>query len=512
MRCDYNPAGTKTYRFASRKNVFGNGMNLANVPAKGKIDLRISVQEFMEEEASTKALTSDNPPIIEVASPDDSFYEGSLQLPNCKDIFIPDAEDLYFFDADYSAIDLHFVVWESGCEFLKEIIRNGGDVYSFLASEYYQREITKSDEERQTFKAVCHGCLTGDHEVLTKDGWVKLENLQDTDSIAVWDKESWGIHFEVPKGINRDFVHADEDLYHIEGAAFDQICTQDHKFAYTTDLPDKLQKAEAVNIPKSARLPYVGFLQEDGINLSRVEMCFIAALQADGNVAHESQDGTVTYRFKFTRERKITRMRYLLQAMKVEFKETVQEHWQNDRTLFFVKLNRYETNIKPEMKYTAWWMLSYSAKSLRYWFDELPHWDGHIRTSNGVRTSVSTTDPVAAEVMQTVAHLLGYGSKVIRNKRDETRQDLYEISFNNRKFHNMSLGKRSFVKHEGTKVYCPQTSTGFFMVRYNGNVMVTGNTNYLGKAKTLAAKAGLSIKAVNNIITMYFKKAPEILE
>lgn len=157
MRCDYNPAGTKTYRFASRKNVFGNGLNLANVPAKGKIDLRISTQEFIEEESSTKTLTSDSSPIIEVASPDDSFYEGSLQLPNCKDIFIPDAEDLYFFDADYSAIDLHFVVWESGCEFLKQIIRNGGDVYSFLASEYYQREITKSDEERQTFKAVCHG-------------------------------------------------------------------------------------------------------------------------------------------------------------------------------------------------------------------------------------------------------------------------------------------------------------------------------------------------------------------
>ena len=46
MRCDYNPAGTKTYRLSSRKNVFGNGMNLANVPSKGKIDLRVALQEY----------------------------------------------------------------------------------------------------------------------------------------------------------------------------------------------------------------------------------------------------------------------------------------------------------------------------------------------------------------------------------------------------------------------------------------------------------------------------------
>jgi DNA polymerase I-like protein with 3'-5' exonuclease and polymerase domains len=32
MRCSFNIAGTKTYRFSSSENAFGSGMNLQNVP------------------------------------------------------------------------------------------------------------------------------------------------------------------------------------------------------------------------------------------------------------------------------------------------------------------------------------------------------------------------------------------------------------------------------------------------------------------------------------------------
>lgn len=145
MRCSYNPAGTKTYRFSSRKGIDGTGTNLANVPSKGKIDLRYSVQDI---------------PGLEDADDleDDVNAErlGKIVLPNCKKMFIPDP-DMVFFDGDYSAVDLHFVVWESDCTFLKDIIKAGKDVYSILASHYYQRDITKKDPERQIFKAICHG-------------------------------------------------------------------------------------------------------------------------------------------------------------------------------------------------------------------------------------------------------------------------------------------------------------------------------------------------------------------
>jgi DNA polymerase I-like protein with 3'-5' exonuclease and polymerase domains len=151
MRCDYNPAGTKTYRLSSRKNVFGRGANLANIPSKGKLDLKIALQEY-----NIDAAEDDNS-TLELETDVGTSYEGTLQLPNVKKIFIPDSKEWMFFDADYSAIDLMFVIWESDCKFLKDIIHRGEDVYSILASHYYQREITKNDDERQIFKSICHG-------------------------------------------------------------------------------------------------------------------------------------------------------------------------------------------------------------------------------------------------------------------------------------------------------------------------------------------------------------------
>jgi DNA polymerase I-like protein with 3'-5' exonuclease and polymerase domains len=157
MRCDYNPAGTKTYRLSSRKNVFGNGMNLSNVPSHGKIDLRYSLLELdWDDNVASKEAATDNG-LMEFQTEVGTIYQGKTVLPNCKRIFIPDSDEWIFWDGDYSAGDLHFVVWESDCTYLKKVLREGKDPYSILASNYYQREITKADNERQIFKAVCHG-------------------------------------------------------------------------------------------------------------------------------------------------------------------------------------------------------------------------------------------------------------------------------------------------------------------------------------------------------------------
>jgi DNA polymerase-1 len=143
MRTSYNVAGTSTYRLASRKNAFGNGMNLQNVPSKGKIDLKYA---FMSIESGEESET-DIP---------DEVVEGISELPNCKTLFIPD-DGYTYFDIDYSGADARVVAWDSDCPFLMDIFNDASlDLYSVLATEYYKRKITKKDKERQIFKAVCH--------------------------------------------------------------------------------------------------------------------------------------------------------------------------------------------------------------------------------------------------------------------------------------------------------------------------------------------------------------------
>ena len=120
LRCSYNIAGTETFRFASRKNAFGTGLNLQNVPAGGEA-------------------------------------AAGVMLPNIKQTMIPDI-GMEFFDIDLNSADLRIVVWESDETEMKAILAAGLDPYTEVAKEYYRDPtITKKDPRRQKFKAFCHG-------------------------------------------------------------------------------------------------------------------------------------------------------------------------------------------------------------------------------------------------------------------------------------------------------------------------------------------------------------------
>jgi DNA polymerase I-like protein with 3'-5' exonuclease and polymerase domains/uracil-DNA glycosylase len=120
MRCSFNIAGTETYRFSSSQNAFGSGMNLQNIPKGG-------------EEAD------------------------GLELPNIRDLFIPDP-GMTFFDIDLSSADLRIVTWEADEPEMKAMLREGLDPYTEIAKEFYHDpSITKKDPRRQTFKSFAHG-------------------------------------------------------------------------------------------------------------------------------------------------------------------------------------------------------------------------------------------------------------------------------------------------------------------------------------------------------------------
>ena len=156
MRCSYNVAGTKTYRLASRKNIDGGGLNLANLPsgARGGFKLEQCLSDYRNDE-SEDSLED----VVDDGVENETFksvIDLGANFGRVKDMFVPDSADWVIGDVDYSAIDLHFVVWEADCKYLKGIMKSGGDVYSVLAEQYYGYPVTKDMEERQVFKAVCH--------------------------------------------------------------------------------------------------------------------------------------------------------------------------------------------------------------------------------------------------------------------------------------------------------------------------------------------------------------------
>jgi DNA polymerase I-like protein with 3'-5' exonuclease and polymerase domains len=120
MRCTFKITGTETYRFASSKNAFGTGANLQNIPKGG-------------EESS------------------------DLELPNIRELYIPDPGKTYF-DIDLDSADLRIVCWEADIPEMKAMLATGAKVYVEVAKEYYKDPtITKHHKMYGTFKSLCHG-------------------------------------------------------------------------------------------------------------------------------------------------------------------------------------------------------------------------------------------------------------------------------------------------------------------------------------------------------------------
>jgi len=142
VRTSYGIAGTSTGRLSSKKNVFGNGANLQNLPSKGKVDLRYAVEALDESEDDQLIL-------------DDLSVEGNLTLPNIKKIFLPDI-GMELSDFDLSGADIQIVAWDSECKWLMDFFANPkGKVYKYIASDFFQREIT--DKEYKLYKGIFHG-------------------------------------------------------------------------------------------------------------------------------------------------------------------------------------------------------------------------------------------------------------------------------------------------------------------------------------------------------------------
>ena len=458
MRCSYNIAGTATYRFSSSENAFGNGSNLQNLPKGGDDD------------------------------------DTGLELPNIRELFIPDP-GFEFFDIDLSSADLRIVVWESDEREMKAILREGKNPYVEIAKEFYHDPtITKQHPKYRHFKSFAHGCITAGHELLTTEGWVKVEDYEDGTPIMVCSPQEERSWFEVPSSFTRDLgVH----FHSITGQSSNFEFTYDHRMPYTTDDSDNLRSQGIESIPSSARIPYTTLYEGRHLPPSEEFVRLVAALQADGTI---DPHGNVMFHFR--KERKILRMRLLL--LLYEHNENVQG---DGSTVFYVP--RRAADFAKHGKSAGPYLLNWRGEALDAFLDEAQHWDGWA--GGTVQCHISSVDKEHCEWIQTIARLRGRGSQItLQRSAEDNRKDLYRVTMNSRKFLNLSSTSRESYETAPRAVYCPTTSTGFFLLRRNGCIVVSGNTHYLGTAQGLAQRLGLTVHETERTQQWYFGRFPRI--
>lgn len=306
-------------------------------------------------------------------------------------------------------------------------------------------------------------CVDGDHEVLTPSGWVRIDRW-DGGNIAQWEPNLGSIQF-LPAEANR--FEVDEPTVEVALNNVSARYTLGHTIptfgavsggSFKTVKAGDLPTSGAKFVPVSGT--YLGYGQ-----ITADQMRVLVAIQADG---HFTKDGIL--QFCLRKARKIARIQTLLKACGIPYR--IQE-FPSSPGQKRVAVSRRDLPywVSQARKFFGCWLLDSTPDARDAFCEEVLLWDGYRPT----RTYYSS-DRENAEWVATIAHLSGRAGNVLEKPQTGNRKPHYSVTV--RKTDEAILPARIAKLLPASKrhVYCPTTKTGFWLVRHNGVIHVTGNT------------------------------------
>lgn len=451
LRCNFSPSGTDTGRLSSQQNVYSRGTNAQNIT-------NLSRQ-------------------VVCAPPGYAILNFDLKTAESIAVGFTSRCRAYI-DACLSG-DVH----TASCRLVWTDMPWTGDIKH--DEELAKQKAYRMFSWRDLMKKGGHACVTGDHEVLTRVGWVRIDTVADEAEIATW-APSGTIQFEVPSNWVRKYNQG--EMHEWNGTSLSLKMTHDHTVWTRLDQRSPYKKFPAGLGPRGY-IPlgsgYVG-------GTVKVPARLIAAFQCDG-----TQKSAGVMEFNLKKDRKFDRLIALCRQYGIDFTIAVDGR----------------VRVKGALpKKAGAYMLDWTADSLSDFIDEYKYWDGHIAETS---VSLSASDYIQLEWLQTLGRLVGVGGNIDKGHRTGFSNKLnFRLQQNNRQYAAASSLKTK-VTNEACYVYCPTVTTGAFLVRRNGKICVTGNTNYYGQPRTLQAVAFLgqaTIEFVTEFQHKYFAAFPEIRE
>lgn len=313
-------------------------------------------------------------------------------------------------------------------------------------------------------------CLTGDHEVLTPSGWVRIEDWSGG-RIATWNPTGEQIAFSEAKAVH--FPYSGE-LIHIDSTRIHQISTPDH------DMPIRERDGSIEKVPVSELegkrfFHYIRGSRRVTTKVRDNDLRVLLMVQADGTYP---ADGGV--RLAFRKLRKVERCRRLLRGAEIVYAE--RKDYKTGYTRFSIRAQDCPL-----------WLLMFKDKTFGPWifdsnpsifFEELVFWDGSWASSGANTAQYYSTNKTNIDLVQAFAHLSGMYCRVHQKKVDSRNPNWTPLWIANlwfspgpgTEFRNGNGRNRWSTSEYSGLVHCARTATGFFLVRRGGSVWVTGNS------------------------------------
>lgn len=340
-------------------------------------------------------------------------------------------------------------------------------------------------------------CVAEGTEVLTTNGWKDISQVTIDDNVMVYDLNKETVHFEKPK---RTTNYQVDNRLMVEVVAkqskqFHQFVTPNHRMPVKTrvkagqNATRTFVEAGLFDYRSHHLAPVSGILEtnEEVQELTYLERILIAA-QADGRWQPDrytgSRAGTIPIWFTFSKEHKIERLNLLAQLAGVHIRELTKEKPKKNtkakpqrRFKIDFPVDKVPEDIK---EFSTWVKLDeFSSKKAEDFLDEVSYWDSHVHISKkGEKTfTYVSTNKSNVDIVQALAVMCGKQARYTKlvDNRKESYLDVHSVNVVNSMFKDGESIEKKLVPYTG-KVYCLETSTGAFVIRYKGTVSITGNT------------------------------------
>lgn len=323
------------------------------------------------------------------------------------------------------------------------------------------------------FVVVCEGeCFKGDTCVLTRSGWVRLDEWSGQEVMQVTQE---GSSFVQPiTYINKPY---DGDMYRIERNRY-SICTTPGHNMVVKDKKGNWKKVKMKDIASQRNIPVFTTYVGPGIGYSDNLLRILVAISADGSIDTRI-DGRKYVRISFLKNRKIERMRNLLKAEKIPYHEGVHS---NGHTCFCFNCS------EAFKEFPMSWLSSLDMRQKLLVIDELQYWDGYKpKTRNQIE--YYTTNYNNAVFVQTLASTSGiYGGICVKKYKNPIWSDGYTVRICFDHKCTTVSAKQRVKEHYTGRVYCLQVPSGMLLVRNGKHISVCGNCDAISIWQALGGR------------------------
>lgn len=313
-------------------------------------------------------------------------------------------------------------------------------------------------------------------ELLTKQGWVSLEDVQVGDEIATYRIDDGEIIFD--KVQSKVPIH-EKDTWKFR----DVEVTADHNMLWKAQSMTKYRVTQAKDMFSTKgvlTIPNAGNYSGEGLPIKDSFLKLLVATQADGHYMRRSNGRLYGLEFHFSKQRKVEAILEILDDEGIEYSHTYQTDGSQKVRVYNISVIHSLEEYLDNKKF-SWKFLEMSKEQAKLFLDTLLDFDG-CRAGN----DYSSRNKENIDIVQAIASIHGIGTRMNGDSR---------VCFTNSYRTVLSNGRLSTSAQRKPKqlVSCVTVNTGLILIRQYGRTTVLGNCPH--RSMALHGNTTASVKA-----------------